>query len=99
MPQSAIDDLVKAVPDQLVRDIVQDMRHGRSEPSGLAGPEEKSAARVRGSGWQKPVELGSPPGIKYVDQIAESFAARDRVEEIAEMVDTARKLKGAGEPG
>jgi hypothetical protein len=78
MPQSAMDDLMKAVPDKLCQEIVQDLRSGRSEPGWLkptgAPPPE------RGSGWAKPLEHGSPSGLRYVDQLCDVQDALDKRE-------------------
>ena len=62
MPQSAIEDLVKAVGDQQVREIVSDLRSGRAEPGFL--PSSGSPPKERGTGWQKPTEWGGPPGLE-----------------------------------
>jgi hypothetical protein len=69
MPPSAVQDLVKAVGDQQVRDIVNDLKGGRSEPGFL--PPTKSPPVARGSGWAKPLEHGSPSGLRYVDQMCD----------------------------
>src|ERR1700746_2330844 len=53
MPQSAVDDLARAVPDQLVRDIVNDFRHGPGVPGWLP-PSTPSGQTKRGSGWHQP---------------------------------------------
>jgi len=52
LPQSAVSDLVQAVPDTLMRDIVNDNRSGLSQPGWLPPP--KSGPVVRGTGWQDP---------------------------------------------
>jgi len=52
LPQSAVSDLVQAVPDTLMRDIVNDNRGGPSQPGWLPPP--KSGPVVRGTGWQSP---------------------------------------------
>lgn len=76
MPQSAVQSMVDVVDDKQMQQIVQEHRHGRSEPGGLsvspAGPKE------RGTGWQKPTELGTPPGIKYVDQLVDAQDLLDK---------------------
>jgi hypothetical protein len=87
MPQSAIDDLAKAVPDTLVRDIVNDNRKGPSVPGWL--PPEKPGEPVKNTGgWVKPNELGTPSGTKYIDQMCDVQDAIDRRE-------LERKLGGA----
>jgi hypothetical protein len=50
MPTSAIADLAKAVPDDLVRDIVKDLRAGPGVPGWL--PPSRAEPVVRGTGWQ-----------------------------------------------
>src|SRR5262245_51732380 len=93
MPASAVQDLAKAVPDDLVQAIVHDHRHGPGEPGWLRP--DAPTETVKSRGWQNGRPLaGSVPGIRHVDRIAEGFAARDKVEQIADMVETARKLKG-----
>jgi len=52
LPQSAVSDLVQAVPDTLMRDIVNDNRGGPSVPGWLPPP--KSGPVGRGTGWQDP---------------------------------------------
>ena len=53
MPASAIAEMAKAVPDELMRDIVKDLKHGPGEPGWL--PPSKPAEPVqRGGGWQSP---------------------------------------------
>ena len=52
LPQSAVSDLVQAVPDTLMRDIVNDNRSGPSVPGWLPPP--KSGPVDRGTGWQDP---------------------------------------------
>jgi hypothetical protein len=79
MPLSAIDEMARIVPDGMMQDIVQEMKHGRSAPSGLLAPERQEPP-VKGSGWQKPVPLDVPPGTKYVDQLCDVQDAIDRRE-------------------
>jgi hypothetical protein len=74
MPQSAFDDLVKAVPDKLVHEVVNDLKGGRAEP-GFLPPAKHVAAR---RGPPKEVPLETPSGVKYCDQIADHFAELDR---------------------
>jgi len=52
MPASAVAEMAKAVPDELVRDIVRDLRAGPGVPGWLPPP--KSEPVVRGTGWQSP---------------------------------------------
>jgi hypothetical protein len=76
MPNSAVQTMVDAVGDAQVRDIVNDLKGGRAEPGFL--PPDGSPPKEKGSGWQRPTEMGSPPGIKYVDQLVDAQDAQDR---------------------
>jgi hypothetical protein len=40
------------------------------------------------------VPLGQVPGVAAIDAIAKSFADREKLEELAKLVDVARRLKG-----
>jgi hypothetical protein len=77
MPQSAIEDLAKAVPTKLCQEIVQDLRSGVGEPGGFLGP-EKTAPKERHSGPVNPTPLSPPAGVAHCDRIAEHFAALDK---------------------
>jgi hypothetical protein len=78
MPPSVTDDLVKAVPDTLVRDLVNDAR--RSNDVGWLKPPEGKAVE-KGSGWAPAVPLeGSVPGVQHIDAIAAFFDRKDREE-------------------
>jgi hypothetical protein len=57
MPQSAVDAMVAAVPDRLVRDLVSDGRKPVSLPGPGPGPEPIHSDR----GWVNPAPLKSPP--------------------------------------
>ena|SRR5215831_14079349 len=85
MPQSAIDEMTKAVDDKLMRDIVNDNRRGVSEPRWL--PPKAGGAVKRGTGWVDPGRLEPPPGVKHVDRIADRFAALNRSETIKKIAD------------
>jgi hypothetical protein len=86
MPQSAIKAMTDVVDDKLAREIVSDLRSGVGEPGGFLGP-EKTVAKERGSGWQKPTPLEPPPGVAHCDRIADHFAALDKR-------DLERRLRG-----
>ena len=53
LPASAVKAMTDAVPDQLMADIVNDLRKGPGEPGWLP-PSKSGGAMVRGSGWQSP---------------------------------------------
>jgi hypothetical protein len=75
MPQSAIADLVKAVPDRLVREIVSDLRT-IPEPGFLPAQPAPSPEARRGP--VKALPLEPPSGVAHADRIADHFAALDR---------------------
>jgi hypothetical protein len=90
MPQSAADDLAKAVPDDLVKAIVSDQRRGVSAPGWL--PPDPASPVIKGSGWVDPLPLGLPPGVKWCDQqldVADALDKRDLERRLG--VDRARK--------
>jgi hypothetical protein len=77
LPVSVMDELVKAVPDRLVRDLVADAR--RSNEPGMLKQEDRPVKRT--GGWVDSVPLsGSVPGIRVIDEIAQSFADIDRAQ-------------------
>jgi len=53
LPRSAVDEMTKAVPNELVRDIVNDLKAGPGQP-GWIKPSTGGAV-VRGTGWSKPL--------------------------------------------
>jgi len=55
LPASAIADLERAVPTEVVQAIVEDQRHGVGVPGWL--PPSKSEPVVRGTGWQSPAKV------------------------------------------
>lgn len=95
LPLSAIDEMAKIVPDKLMSEIVEDNRKAKGvpAPSGLLTP-ERTEPVVKGSGWAKPTPLEPPSGVRYVDEIAQHFAALDKEQMIADAADRIRKIKG-----
>jgi hypothetical protein len=80
MPASAVKAMTDVVDDEMMQAIVKEQRPGLSAPSGLIPDDPREPAVVGGTGWQKPVELGVPPGIKYVDQLCDVQDALDKAE-------------------
>jgi hypothetical protein len=78
MPMSAVEDLVKAVPDEQVRAIVHDLRGGRAQPGGLIEGTSGGPV-VRGTGWAER-KLESPPGVAICDQMMDVQDALDKRE-------------------
>ena len=62
MPQSAVDAMRAAVPDQLMADVVREQRHGPGQPGSWAKePDAPKQPVVRGSGWSKPLSESTNP--------------------------------------
>jgi hypothetical protein len=76
MPPSAVKAMTDVVDDRQMQQIVQEHRHGRSEPSGLSSP--PSSPKERGSGWQNPTPLSNPPGVAICDQMMDVQDALDK---------------------
>lgn len=83
-------EMARAVPTSLVRDIVNDFRGGPATLRPLARQSEEPPPAVGGG----TVPLGPQPGIAAIDAIAKGFAEREKLEELAKLVDVANKLKG-----
>jgi hypothetical protein len=76
MPASAMDDLVRAVPDGLMRDVAGDAHRNSALRSLGAEP----APKPRGSGCLEPAPLSNPPGVGLADRLMDAQAAKDRAE-------------------
>jgi hypothetical protein len=71
MPPSAIKAMVDAVPDRLVRDLVNDFRQSRPEPSSMRDPPSPREP-VKGTGWVEPKVPDRSREFDLVDRIVES---------------------------
>jgi hypothetical protein len=85
MPPSVLAEMVRAVPDRMLRDIVHDNR----APTGRPGMIPEQPSNVRGSnvsgsgtGWARETPLGPPPGVNYADRLMDAQDAKDRAERI-----------------
>jgi hypothetical protein len=72
LPRSVVEEMARAVPDGLVREVVAEQRRSVSLPS--VGPEQGR----RGTGWVEPKPLASPPGIAHCDRMVDVQDAVDR---------------------
>ena len=70
MPRSAMLEMMKAVPDSLMRDIRGDARKPNPITGGATAPSEPVQ---RGSGWAKPIPVEPPPGIEHCSLQSRSF--------------------------
>jgi hypothetical protein len=71
MPASAMEDLIRAVPSDVMRDVVSDQRRSIPQSTSLAEP-------PRGSGWVDPLLLRSPPGIDVIDALCDRQDEHDK---------------------
>jgi hypothetical protein len=77
-------DVIRAVPNSLLRDIVADSRRGPTAPSSLARPVQ-SEPRQAGGGT---AALKPPPGIDHIDRIGQAFAHNDKMAALKVKVET-----------
>jgi hypothetical protein len=77
MPPSAMREMVRAVPDRLVREVVTD--NLRKQPS---SPTPSAAEKPKGSGWVEPSPLAPPPGVALLDKMMHVEDARDRADRV-----------------
>jgi hypothetical protein len=83
MPPSVLAEMVKAVPDRMLRDIVHDNRAPTGRPGMIPSSQQASSAGPSagdGKGWAREIPLGPPAGIRYVDQQIDAQDAKDRAE-------------------
>jgi hypothetical protein len=84
MPPSAARETARVVPD------VKDQKFSQhaweqtkvGQPGGFGPSTRACGETVRGSGWEDPKPLSPPSGIKYIDQVAAHFDARDKLDNI-----------------
>lgn len=88
MPQSAIQQMVDVIDDKTLRVIVEEQKHGRSEPGFMKASPARKPEEKR-SGPPKEIALGPPSGVEHCDRIADHFAALDRR-------DLEKRLRGDG---
>jgi hypothetical protein len=77
-------EMVRAISNSLIRDIVADSRRGPAAPSSLASPAQSEKPRPPSGGT---AEIKSPPGIDTIDRMcaeqdraAKAAAVRQRIE-------------------
>jgi hypothetical protein len=80
------EDMIRAVPDSLLRDIVNDIRRGPAVRSSLASrPQSSEPARPVGGGT---VPIQPPPGIDIIDRMCASQAAIERTAAIKQRIES-----------
>jgi hypothetical protein len=87
-----MEEMARAVPTSVVRDIVRDFGAGPAKLKPLVPPSDPPPAPAT------TIPLGAQRDIGAVDAIAVSFANRERAEELAKALDTMNKLKRGVEP-
>ena len=76
LPRSAIEAMVRAVPDSVVRGVVGD-NYGKGAP--VEKPVETKVIPSQ-KGWVEPAPLGPPEGQRWVDAQLDVAAALDKAE-------------------
>ena len=83
---------MRAVPTDVVRDIVNDSRTYDPAPRSMAakpaGSEEKKPVQ-RGTGWVNAVPLGPQPGAEHIERIADHFARLDKAARVKQALELA----------
>jgi hypothetical protein len=79
----------KAVPDHLVRSIVDDFRKGPSSPSSIAA--KPATAEEKRPSFVDPAPL-DVPGIKLVDRLCDHQDRLDQIEKIQQLKNTLELL-------
>jgi hypothetical protein len=82
MPPSAMAEMVGAVPDGLIRDIVKSGGVGVLQSTATT-PTPTRVSAQNTSGWREATPLGPPPGVAQADRLMDAADARDRVDLIA----------------
>jgi hypothetical protein len=85
MPRSVMQEMAKAIPDAMVREIAMKDHRAPTGPSGQGiVPSSQQMTNVRGTsgrgGWSEPTPLGPPPGIDLVDAQLIADDVRQRAE-------------------
>ena len=79
MPASAMQDLINAVPESVMRGLRADAR--KPNPvTGVAAPQPQAQPVQRGSGWIDERPLEPPPGIAHCDRLMDEQDRLDRAE-------------------
>jgi hypothetical protein len=85
-------DMMRAVPDGLVRQIVNDHRGGPAKLAPLSS-DQRGVVGQPEPGWIDAAPLGPPPGQAYIDQLCAAADAEDRVERLSKVIDVLKVLR------
>jgi len=89
-------EMMNAVGDGLVRDLVNDFKHGPAQRSSLADDPGKPS-RPRATAVPVASPLAAPPGIGLVDKLVELQDRIDRADRARELAKAARPKPEGGE--
>jgi hypothetical protein len=77
MPRSAMQAMIDAVPERLMRDL----RADALKPNPVTGGTAPQSERVqRRTGWHDPAPLGPPPGVAIADRLVDQQDQIDKAE-------------------
>jgi hypothetical protein len=66
IPASVMADMARAVPDQMMREIVRDHRHA-TVPVSMTKPAEAAPMPMNKTGWRESAPLEPPPGQDLIE--------------------------------
>ena len=104
MPKSAMLEMIKAVPESLMRELRADARRPNpvteaSSSTVRSTPAAQHSQPQRKGGWVEPRPLEPPPGVALADRLVDAQDARDRAELIERELKLAKVRMGKGDAG
>ena len=70
-------EMSRAVPTNLIQDVVRDFRNGPAQPTSLV-EKPSSPEPAQRSGWIDNIPLRPPPGVGLCDMLVDAQDAKDR---------------------
>ena len=92
MPRNALQAMLDAVPESVMRELRADARRPNPITGGAAPPPTN---QKRGTGWVEERKIEPPPGIRLMDQMMDEQDRRDKVELAKKLAETEASLKQA----
>src|SRR5262249_22552957 len=77
MPQSTMEEMAHAVPDDVMHGIVRDNQAPKGPSSQDAIPSSQHVSNVRGTGWGREILIGPSMHQRYVDAQLDAQDAKD----------------------